>query len=50
MNLINQTKIIEQIFNDIDKAIAESIRDTPVPFKDSNFYKKYNEIKKRYMR
>ena len=42
--------ILINLFFDIDNAIKDSLSDIPVPMKDSKFLKKYNEIKRRYLK
>ena len=49
MNLTPK-QIAEQIFSDIDKAIASSIKKVPVPFDNSDFLKKYKEIKEKFLK
>jgi len=39
---------IKQIFEEIDYAIMESISKKPIPIEQSNFLKKYKEIKKKW--
>ena len=40
---------IKKIFNEIDNAIIESLSDKPKTIDESNFIKKYNRIKEKYL-
>jgi len=46
---MTERKEIQKIFNEIDWAIESTRSDEPVKIKDSQFLKKYIEIKKRYL-
>jgi len=41
---------IKQIFKEIDEAIESSIGKKPIPFDKSEFKKRYEEIKKKYLK
>ena len=40
----------KEVFEEIDEAIESSIGKMPVPFDKSEFKKRYEEIKKKYLK
>lgn len=43
-------ELIKQIFQEIDETIESCKGNKPIPFDKSNFKKKYEEIKKKYLK
>ena len=48
MKELSKSDLIKNIFREIEEAMRDSLSSKPVKLKNSKFYKRFKEIKKKY--